>query len=68
MVDIFEKKIQGGDALGQAALDLAPFGVRNDAGQKVVGEDALGAFGIAVDGEGDALMQEREVGGLLALA
>ena len=38
----------------------------DEAGQQVVGEDALGAFVAAVDGEGDALGEEGEVGGLLA--
>ena len=42
--------------------------VGNDARQQIVGEYTLGAFVVAVDREGDALVQEREVGGLLALA
>jgi hypothetical protein len=58
VVDVFEKQIQGGDALGETALDLAPFGVGNDAGQKIVGENALGAFRIAVNGEGNSLMEK----------
>ena len=38
----------------------------DEAREQVVGEDALGAFVAAVDGEGDALGEEGEVGGLLA--
>ena len=40
----------------------------DDARQDVVGEDPLGAFVVAVDREGDALVEEGAVGGLLALA
>ena len=50
------------------AFNLAPFVVRNDARQQVVGKHALGALVVAIDGEGDALMQKRQIGGLLALA
>jgi hypothetical protein len=35
-------------------------------GMQVVGKDALGAARVAVDGEGDALVQKGDVGGLLA--
>ena len=38
----------------------------DEARQQVVGKDALGALVAAVDGEGDALGEEGEVGGLLA--
>ena len=54
------------DALGEAALDDGPFFGGDDAGKEVVGKDALGAFIAAVDGEGDALIEEGEVGGLFA--
>src|SRR6266446_9577366 len=37
----------------------------NDARQKIVREDALGSLVISVNSEGDALMQKREVRGLL---
>ncbi len=43
-----------------------PFGAGDDAREQIVGEDLLGAFVAAVDGEGDALIEEAEVGGLLA--
>ena len=40
----------------------------NDAGKKIVGEDALGSLFAAVHGKGNAFVEEREVGGLLAAA
>ena len=68
MVDIFEEKIQGGNALGKSALDLPPLLVRDDARKQIIGKYALRALVVAVDGERNPLMQKREVGGLLALA
>ena len=65
-VDVAEEEVEGGDALGEAALDAVPLGGGDQAREQVVGEDALGAFVAAVDGEGDALVEEGEVGGLLA--
>jgi hypothetical protein len=65
-VDVAQEEIERGDALGEAALDAVPLLGGDEAGQQVVGEDALGAFVAAVDGEGDALGEEGEVGGLLA--
>ena len=41
--------------------------MRNDARDQVEGKQPLGAAAVAVDGEGDALDQEREVGQLAAL-
>ena len=38
----------------------------DEAGKQIVGEDAFRAFIAAVDGEGDALGEEGEIGGLLA--
>ena len=58
--------IERGDALGEAALDAVPFGRGDEAGQQVVGKDALRAFVASVDGESDALGEEGQVGGLLA--
>ena len=46
---------------------MLPLGAGDDARQQVVGKDALGAFVVAVDREGDALVQEGAVGGLLAV-
>jgi hypothetical protein len=42
--------------------------MRDDSRQKVVGKYAFGPFVIAVNRERDALMQKRQIGGLLALA
>src|SRR5690242_5334871 len=68
MVDIFQKQIQGGDALGEPVLDPAPLLIRNDPRQKIVGKDTLGALFISVYGKRNPLMQKREVRGLLTLA
>ncbi len=68
MVDVFQKHVQGGDALRQSLLDLAPFIGRDDPWKKVIGKDALGSLLVAVNRESDALMQEGQVGGHLALA
>jgi hypothetical protein len=67
-VDVLQEQVEGGDALGQAALEDAPLGGGDDARDQIVGKDLLGALAAAVDGEGDALVQEREIGGRLALA
>ncbi len=48
-------------------LDLAPFRAGNDARHQIERENALGALLVAVDGEGDALAQERGVDGRAAL-
>ena len=66
VVDVMEKQVERGDALHQPALDGLPLAGGDDARQQVVGEDAFGAARVAVDGEGDALVQKGEVGGLLA--
>ncbi len=56
VVDVTQEKIQSGEALREAALDLRPLMRGNDARDEIVGEDALGAFFAAVDGEGDAFL------------
>ena len=43
-------------------FQAVPFEARHDARDQVEGEQALGAAAVAVDREGDALQQEREVG------
>ena len=68
VINVFEKQIQSGDALGEATFDLAPFVVGNDAREKIIREHTLGAFRVAVDGEGDALMEKRQFGSLLAFS
>jgi hypothetical protein len=66
-VDVFEEQVERGQSLGQAALDDRPFGGRDDARDQIVRKDALGALFLPVDGEGDALVEKREVGRRLAL-
>ena len=58
-VDIAQKEIERGDALREPALDAVPLLRRDQARQQVVGEDALSSLFAPVDGEGDALGQER---------
>ena len=60
------KRLSAQDALGQAALDTLPFRRRDDARQKIGGDDPLGRLVVVIDGEGDALMQEALLAGLLA--
>ena len=57
-VNVFEKKIQCGNALREAAFNLLPFVVGDDARQQVVGKNALRAFIISIHREGDALVQK----------
>ena len=59
-VDVADEEVQGGDALHQPALDALPFRVGDHPRHEVEGEDALDALLGAVDGEGDALVDERE--------
>ena len=40
----------------------------DDARQKIGGDDALGRLRVGIDGEGDALLQEALLAGLLAAA
>ena len=42
------------------------FRAGDQSGQKVVGKDSFGTFFAAIHGEGNALIQEREIGGMLA--
>ncbi len=66
-VNILQEQIQRHHALGQAALDALPFRMRQDARDQVEGEQALGAPAVAINREGDALNQEREVRQFAAL-
>ena len=65
-VDVVQKVVERGDALGQAALDPVPLLGRNQPRQQVIGKDALRALVAPVDGEGNALVQKRQVRRLLA--
>ena len=68
VVDVAQEQIERGQALRQAALDRLPLGGGEHARQQIVGKDALGPGLIAVDGERDALLQERAIGVALPLA
>jgi len=68
VIDVAQEKIEGGEPLGKSFFDFGPLARGDNARKKVVGEDAFGAFLAAVNGEGDAFVQESEVGGLLAAA
>ena len=66
-VDVGEEEVERGHALGEPPLQALPLGMRDDAGDEVEGEDPLRSLFLAVDGEGDALIQELDVGVLAAL-
>jgi hypothetical protein len=57
-VDIEEESVNGSDALGEASLEVIPFGGGDDSRDEVEWEDSLAAFGFAVDVEGDSLVEE----------
>jgi hypothetical protein len=60
-VDVEQEQVQGGDALDEAVLDAAPLVGRDDARHEVEREDALQPLGFAVHGEGDAVVEQREL-------
>src|ERR1700727_2716659 len=66
VVNIFEEEVERGDPLGQPHLDGLPFGGRDDAWHQVIRENLFGSLFAAIDGEGDALVQEAEVSCLLS--
>ena len=68
VINVAQKQIERGNALGQAALDEAPFRAGNQAGQEIVRKDLLGAFFPSINREGDALVQKGQVGGVFAAA
>ena len=55
VIDVVQKKIQGGDALGQAALEIIPLLRGNDPRQQIKREDFLRPRRIPIHVEGDAL-------------
>ncbi len=65
-IDVAQEQVERSDALGQAALDAVPFAGGDDARQKIGRDDPLGRLVVVIDGEGDALMQEGLLAGLLA--
>src|SRR5258708_4480041 len=55
---VFQEEIKGRASLGGAAFDLSPFLIGDDAGQQIVGENTLASLLVAVNREGDPLMQK----------
>src|SRR5580704_7866632 len=66
VVNVLQEKIQRRDSLGESTFNLPPFVVGNDSGEEIIRENTFGAFIVAVNREGDSLMQKRQVCGLLA--
>ena len=66
-VDVAQEKVErrGCAASGRASIRV-PFLGRDDARQKIGRDDPLGRLVVAIDGEGDALVQEALFAGLLA--
>jgi len=62
VVNVMDEGVEGADALLQAGFEPNPFFERQDAGYDVEGDEALGAFVLAVHGEGDADAMEQGVG------
>ena len=68
VVDVLEEQVDGGEPLREAALEGTPFSRGDDPRQEVEGKDSLRALRVAVDGEGNALRQERPIGLHLTLS
>jgi hypothetical protein len=64
-VDVVEEGAQGPQALLEAALDVREVGGRDQAWHQAKREDLLGAAGVGVDRERDALVEQRGLGELL---
>ena len=62
MVDVVNERVERAHALLQAALEPDPLFERQHAGHDVEGDQALGAFVLAVDGERDADAVEQGIG------
>ena len=61
MINVVEEEVECGDSLHQAGFEERPLGRRDDARNQVEGKDPLGALGVAVDIERDALPHKCEV-------
>ena len=62
MVDVVEEGVERLDALLDALRQAAPFGAGDDARHDVEGDQPLGRFCLAIDGEGDAGLAEDALG------
>ena len=67
MINIMQKHIEGGDALGQPLLDLAPFSGSQNPGQEIKWENLFGAVFVTIHRKGHPLCQKGVVSRLLAL-
>ena len=61
-VDVADQHVERLDPLGQAALDLLPFGGGKDARDHVERDQPLLGLGLAIDREGDADAAEDQLG------
>ena len=61
LIDVQDEEVQRRDPLDQPRLQALPLARRDHAGHEVEREDPLGALLFTVDGEGDALVHEREL-------
>ena len=66
VVDVVQKKVEGGDSLGKPFFDVLPLRPGNHPRQQVIGKDSFRPFAIPIDVEGDALGEERQVNRALA--
>ena len=64
MIDVVEEEVERSDALGEAFLDGLPLIGRDDTRKGVERKDSFGAPVIVIDGEGDLLLEERELHGV----
>ncbi len=62
VIDVVQKQVHRLDALQQAVFDRGPFVGGKHARDQVEGKDLLDAAAVGVDGEGDALVDEDQVG------
>ncbi len=67
VVNVVEEEVERLDALEQAGLHRLPFRGGDRPGDEVEGENLLDPAAVGIDGKGDALVDEDEVGGGAAL-
>src|SRR5262245_57975088 len=68
VVDVLEEQVDRGQPLSQAAFERIPLTTCQDPGQQVERENPLRALIVSIDGERNALCQERAVGFQLPLS
>ncbi len=61
LIDVGDEQIERGHALDEPGLDALPLARRDDARHEVEREDALETVLLAVHGEGDALVDQRDL-------